>query len=76
MIASISLWEEVSRAVPGVTGARPEVPELPITAIDPARNTPSFAACRGEDLEGYIVVRRSLKMFGLSIGLIHGHGDD
>jgi len=33
-----------------------------------------FAACRGKDLEGYIVVRRSLEMFGLSIGLIMDMG--
>jgi GNAT superfamily N-acetyltransferase len=33
-----------------------------------------FAAYRGEDLKGYIVVRRSLEMFGLPIGLIMDMG--
>jgi GNAT superfamily N-acetyltransferase len=36
----------------------------------PGEKYVSFAACRGDHLEGYIVLRRKLPMFGLSLGLI------
>ena len=40
----------------------------------PGEKYAQFAAYRGRDLEGYIVVRRSLQMFDLPIGLIMDMG--
>jgi predicted N-acetyltransferase YhbS len=67
------LWEEVSRQA--MVSLVRDQKYLNYRYRDrPGETYAQFAACRGEDLEGYIVVRRSLQMFDLSIGLIMDMG--